>query len=163
MTTPLDDTNCSPKHNGLPDNFEARGEPSPFPQWVGVEFAALRSDLKDAIEPDKSIFEYANCILRALAWWVATAAAYVAIQRLHQDQRLIAYAGLFPVAGFGLLLIHQILMINRDFADRIAYRYYRRGRLGVAVALLVSSGLSLPFLGFVVLIGTAVFSVLSKA
>lgn len=150
--------------NGLPVSFDptTRGGPTPFGPTVRKEFFHLRSDLKEAVEPDKAIFEYANCILRASAWWVATAASITSALMLPQALRPFIYVGLVPIVAFGLLLLHQIMMINRDFANRVSFRYHRRGTWGLIVAQLASFLMLLPFVGFVVLIGSAVAVIIKK-
>lgn len=150
--------------NGLPVSFDprTRGGPTPFGPSVREEFFNLRSDLREAVEPDKAIFEYANCVLRASAWWVGAAASFESVKILPKPVGPFVYVGLVPIAAFGILLLHQLMMINRDFANRVSYRYHRRGTWGLIVAQLAALLMLLPFLGFVVLIGSAVTAIIMK-
>ncbi|WP_327751888.1 hypothetical protein VVT58_01380 [Sphingobium sp. SJ10-10] len=134
-----------------------REEPSPFPKIFEEEMALVRSDLKAILEPDKPLFEYANYVLRLLAWWVATAVALKAAHGIaNTSWRLLAYLGLGLAGLFGCLLTYRLLMINRAMADAVAWRYHQRGRWGVIVALTVSFSLMVPFAAMVLLIWSAI-------
>ena len=131
--------------------------PSPFPKAFKDEMTLIRSDLKAILEPDKPLFEYANYVLRILAWWVATAIAMKTAHGIAETRwQVLAYLGLSFAGLFGILLTHRLLMINRAMADAIAWRYYSRGRWGAVVALIVSSSLIVPLVAMVLLVWAAI-------
>lgn len=130
---------------------------SPLAKHLENEMILLRADLKTILEPDKPLFEYANYVLRLVAWWVAIAVGLSVAEGIEELRwRLLAYAGLAFAVAFGAVLAFRLLMINRAMADAISWRYHQRGCWGLMLAIAISTSLVVPTVTLVLLIWAAI-------